>query len=99
MEVSSTSDWRTTGEANRDKLSMSSASTGRSSLLDMENSIMEEEEEQEEVFEDVAHEEQADDGAVEIEFSQCSSALGASFSDSRASRDVRDQAFVNRSEH
>ena len=82
MEVSSTSDWRTPWESNRDKLSMSSASTGRSSLLDMENSIMEEEEEeQEEVFEDVAHEEQVDDGAVEIEFSQCSSALGASFSD------------------
>ena len=84
MEVGSTSDWRTPWESNRDKLSISSASTGRSSLLDMENSIMEEEEEveQDEVFEDVANKDQADDGAVEIEFSQCSSALGASFSDS-----------------
>ena len=53
------SSWKSFMEANRDKLSLSSSSTGRSSLLDAENSISEEPED--EVFEDSVVD--ADDGS------------------------------------
>ena len=71
MECSgSASDWRSQWEAVKGQLSVSSASTGRSSLLDAENSIIEEEEE--DVFEDSPSANQQH-ATGEIEFFQCTS--------------------------